>query len=220
MGARAFATVVAVLLVAAGAPAATAAELRVTVWNDNGEAVEHAVVAARALGAGAPPIAGGEVIIDQKGKEFIPFVSAVPVGTKVHFPNSDNIRHHVYSFSQAKTFEIPLYKGTPSNPVVFDKPGIVVMGCNIHDWMSAYVYVSPTPYFSITPGDGIAKLAALPPGRYAVEVWHPQIKGSPEPEHRELTLRPADSVELAFVIKLKPAWGARRASSVLRGGYR
>jgi len=220
MGARAFATVGAVLLFAVGAPAAIAAELRVTVWNDNGEAVEHAVVTARALGAGAPPIAGGEAMIDQKGKEFIPFVSAVPVGTKVNFPNSDDIRHHVYSFSPAKTFEIPLYKGTPANPVVFDKPGIVVMGCNIHDWMSAYVYVSPTPYFSITSGDGIAKLAALPPGRYAVEVWHPQIKGSPEPAQHQLTLHQTESAEMAFQIKLKPAWGVRRASSVLRGGYR
>jgi plastocyanin len=216
---KAFASAGAALLFAAAVPAAGAAELRVTVKNDSGEAMEHAVVTARPLG-GAPASAGGEVMIDQKGKEFIPFVSAVPVGTRVRFPNSDDIRHHVYSFSPAKTFEIPLYKGTPANPVVFDKPGIVVLGCNIHDWMSAYVYVSPTPYFSITPGDGAAKFNTLPPGRYAVEVWHPQIKGAPEPAQHELTLRQADSAELAFVLKLKPAWGARRASSVLQGGYR
>lgn len=210
--------VIAVLLFAA-TPAATAAELRVVVKTHGGEAVEHAVVTARALGT-PPVLATGEVIIDQKGKEFIPRVSVVPVGTRVRFPNSDDIRHHVYSSSPAKTFEIPLYKGTPANPIVFDRPGVVTLGCNIHDWMMAYVFVSTTPYFAITQGDGSARLTALPSGRYAVEVWHPQLKGAPEPAQHELTVRLADGTDLAFVVALKPAWNTRRAAGVLSGGYR
>lgn len=82
----------------------------------------------------------------------------VYVGTRVTFPNRDNIRHHVYSFSSAKKFELPLYIGTPAAPVVFDKPGVVALGCNIHDWMLAYIYVLTTPHFAKTAADGKARL--------------------------------------------------------------
>jgi Plastocyanin len=101
-------------------------------------------------------------VVDQRDKQFIPYVTAVQVGTPVIFPNSDNIRHHVYSFSPAKNSR-PLYSGVPE-PVVFDKVGFITLGCNIHDWMIAYVAVLPTPYFQVTRQDGHAVLKDLPPG--------------------------------------------------------
>jgi hypothetical protein len=93
----------------------------------------------------------------------------------VSFPNRDDIRHQVYSFSPAKRFELRLYKGTPSEPVLFDKPGLVVLGCNIHDWMVGYIYVTDDPWFAVSDATGTLHLDALPAGRYQVTLWHPQM---------------------------------------------
>ena len=73
------------------------------------------------------PLAGVEMA--QEKRQFVPGVLVVPVGTEVRFPNHDTVRHHVYSFSPAKKFELKLYSGTPSNPVLFDKSGVVTLGC-------------------------------------------------------------------------------------------
>lgn len=111
--------------------------------------------------------------ISQKNKTFIPFVSVVQTGTSITFPNKDSVRHHVYSFSPAKKFELKLYSGVPSTPIVFDQPGVVVLGCNIHDSMIAYVYIVDTPYFAKTEADGMAKLINVPDGQYQLKVSHP-----------------------------------------------
>lgn len=114
--------------------------------------------------------------MDQRDRTFIPHVLPVQTGTSVNFPNSDDVRHHVYSFSPAKTFQLPLYKSEPSNPVVFDKAGIVALGCNIHDRMTAFIVVVNTPYFAKSETDGRLSIPDLPPGRYAVSVWYPDIR--------------------------------------------
>ena len=111
--------------------------------------------------------------IDQVHKRFVPHVLAVQTGTSITFPNSDNVRHQVYSFSEAKRFELKLYAGKPANPIVMDHPGLVVLGCNIHDWMRAYVYVLDTRFFALTNANGHAKID-VPPGDYTVKIWHPQ----------------------------------------------
>ncbi|MCW9000760.1 MAG: methylamine utilization protein [Kangiellaceae bacterium] len=115
-------------------------------------------------------------IIDQINKEYVPQVIVVIKGGAVSFPNKDNIKHHVYSFSEAKQFELPLYEGTPATPVAFDQEGVVVLGCNIHDWMRGYIYVSDSPYTVITDEQGKAELVGLPDDTYQVEIWHPQLK--------------------------------------------
>ncbi len=92
--------------------------------------------------------------LDQVDKTFVPGLLPIVVGTKVRFPNHDQIQHHVYSFSRTKTFELPLYKGEDAAPVLFDKVGVVKVGCNIHDWMSAIILVLPTPWFARTGADG------------------------------------------------------------------
>ena len=115
-------------------------------------------------------------VIEQRGTEFIPYVTVVQTGTAVDFPNNDTVRHHVYSFSSPKRFEIKLYAGKPGQPITFDKPGEVVIGCNIHDWMEAYVLVVESPYFGKTGPDGQVRIANLPAGRYRVQLWHPLQK--------------------------------------------
>ena len=140
-----------------------------------GKPVADAVVVAVPVdGSMRLPTKPHDNVVDQVDKQFSPKVQAVLVGTPVTFPNNDNVRHQVYSFSPAKRFELPLYAGVPAQPVVFDKPGVVVLGCNIHDWMVGYVYVSESPYFAKTGNDGKALLADLPPRAYVVRVWHPQ----------------------------------------------
>ncbi|MBC9251456.1 hypothetical protein A9179_14385 [Pseudomonas alcaligenes] len=166
--------VVLVLVLCGGlAPYAGAAGLTADLLDDSGRPLGNAVLTLAGDGGNAP-LADG--IMDQRSKQFVPTVLVVRTGTAVRFPNSDNIRHHVYSFSPAKRFELRLYQGTPSEPVLFDKPGVVVLGCNIHDWMLGYVYVTDDPWFAVSDASGHLRLEGLPAGRYRVTLWHPQVR--------------------------------------------
>jgi plastocyanin len=173
------------------------------VKDDRGKPIADVIVSLTPPGP-APAPRPAPVVIDQQNKEFVPPILAVQVGTSVTFPNRDNIRHHVYSFSPAKRFELPLYIGTPAAPVVFDTPGVVVLGCNIHDWMVGYVYVLATPYFARTAEEGKARLADVPPGAYEARVWHPRMKGEPEKTGKPITITTGDPGQVTFVLALKP----------------
>lgn len=111
--------------------------------------------------------------VAQQDLIFRPFVSAVQIGTAVDFPNLDKTRHHVYSFSPAKVFELKLYADKPEAPVLFDTLGIVALGCNIHDYMQAYIYVGESPFLAVTDEQGKVSFADMPPGRYQLKLWHP-----------------------------------------------
>jgi plastocyanin len=156
---------------------ALCAELTVQVRDRLNAPVAYAAVLAEPLD---PPTSARKATVDsgatmkQSNRQFGPHALIVAPGTAVQFPNVDTVRHHVYSLSPAKRFELRLYSGTPAQPVVFDTPGIAVLGCNIHDWMAAFVYVTPAPYHALTDEAGSATLADLPPGRYQLSVWHPQ----------------------------------------------
>lgn len=132
----------------------------------------NAVVYAEPAGGGGAIKAARQVEIEQKNKTFIPLVTVVQTGTAILFPNHDNVRHHVYSFSPAKTFELKLYSGVPGSPVVFDKAGTVVLGCNIHDEMVAYVQVVNTPHFGVSERNGVVKLDGIANGRYTLKAWY------------------------------------------------
>jgi plastocyanin len=161
---------IAVLLCTAS-PAAT---LKVAVADLQGRPLAEAVVyAIPATGSSPPPAGVPRAVIDQVNKTFVPLVSVIRTGTEVRFPNSDNIRHSIYSFSPAKTFTAKLYSGKEAAPVIFDKPGLVVLGCNIHDQMVAWVVVVDTPHFAKTGADGAAELKELPAGDYQVRTWYP-----------------------------------------------
>ena len=150
------------LSLAAAAAQARTAEIVASVLDDKGRPVADAVVVAVSSdGSLRLPARPREGVVDQVNKEFTPKVTAILVGTPVTFPTNDNVRHQVYSFSLAKRFELPLYAGVPAQPIMFDKPGVVVLGCNIHDRMVGYVYVSESPYFAKTDAEGKAVLAEI-----------------------------------------------------------
>lgn len=185
------------------APALQAAALTVSVADNTGKPVADAVVYAIPEGGAPAPARGVTAILDQIDKEFVPFVLPVQVGTQVRFPNQDNIRHNVYSFSPARTFSLELYKGAAAPPVTFDKPGVVVMGCNIHDKMLAYIFVADTPHFARTDAAGTLVLKELPPGRYEVRAWHPRLVDAAESSMQKTSVGAGD-VKLAFTLALKP----------------
>lgn len=169
------AALLALLLVAA--PMAGAAELVVQV--DDGTApLADAVVS---LHGASPSSARGRAVMDQRNTAFVPGVLPIRAGTAVSFPNSDTVRQQLYSFSAPRPFELPLYSGTPPEPVVFDKPGVVVVGCNIHDWMIGHIVVLDTPLFGKSGADGRVSLAA-PAGGYTLRAS--LALGPPPPERR------------------------------------
>ena len=193
-----------------------AGSLEVIVKDDKGGPGSDAVAYAVGAASAAPK---KHAVVDQRDKQFVPYVTAIQVGTAVSFPNSDNIRHHVYSFSPAKKFELPLYSGVPAQPVVFDKVGFVTLGCNIHDWMIAYVAVLPTPYFQVTRQDGRAVLKDLPAGQYTAQVWHPALKGQPEALAQRVDVG-SGTKSLLFTLPLRSDVRAKRAPGLTSGGYR
>ncbi len=151
-----------------------AVPLTVIVNDENGRPLSNAVVSIQVQGAAARAAASTRAELAQRGKRFVPSVLVVQTGTAVQFPNFDTVRHHVYSFSPTKTFELKLYAGTPTAPVVFDKAGTAVLGCNIHDQMAAHVRVVDTPYFATTDASGRAQID-LPPGEHTLSTWHPGL---------------------------------------------
>jgi plastocyanin len=202
------------------AMSAPAAQLRVSVKDQHGRPVADAVVLAtpdepkNALHAKPPPDT-----VDQVDKQFVPYVKPIFVGSRVRFPNSDHIRHQVYSFSPAKKFELPLYAGTDAPPIVFDKPGVVILGCNIHDWMIGYIYVSDTPFFAKTESRGSASIDDMPPGEYSVRIWHPGMEKAEDPTLRRVTLTADVPASLEWRVNLKPGVRVPRVSGAGSPGY-
>jgi plastocyanin len=143
-------------------------------------------------------------IMDQFNKTFVPEMLPIAVGTQVRFPNRDQIRHHVYSFSRPKRFELPLYKGEDAPPVLFDKPGVVKIGCNIHDWMSAIILVLPNERFAVTREDGTFSLAGLESGNYTITAWHAQAREKTEDVAQRVAVMDHDP-QLNFKLSLAPA---------------
>jgi len=203
----------------AAAASAQNAEITASVTDDEGRPVADAVVVAVPASGGLQvPARPRANVVDQVDKEFIPKVQAVLVGTSISFPNNDNVRHHVYSFSAAKRFELPLYAGVPAEPVLFDKPGVVVIGCNIHDWMIGYVYVSESPYFAKTGKNGKATLTDVPPRAYVVRVWHPQLDILEDATRKTVDLSTNRSAGVDWTLRLKPEVRVRRAPVSDRSG--
>jgi plastocyanin len=154
--------------------AAHASDVTVVVKDDRGRPVKDAVVILN--GPARNPPAPGHFVITQKDMTFLPFVLVVPVGSTVDFGNLDPFRHHVYSFSPAKKFELKLFGQGQTRPVKFDKVGVVAIGCNIHDTMQAFVQVVDTPFAVKTGANGRVLLKGMPDGAQSIRVWHPQLR--------------------------------------------
>jgi plastocyanin len=186
----------------AGTGNARAAQLAVSLQGADGHALPGAVITARPLDGQTRKAAPLHAVVDQVDRTFVPDLLVIPVGSTVEFPNSDAVSHQIYSFSSAKHFQLPLYRGKPYPPVHFDQSGVITLGCNIHDEMLAYLLVTDAPYFGRTDSTGRWS-TDLPRGRYQVTVWHPRIRDSEADLVRELTIGEGDRAELTLHL-LKP----------------
>lgn len=185
---------------------ASAAILNVQVVDGSGKPLRDAAVYAEPLLPASPGHAR-EAEIEQKSRKFMPLMTIVQTGAQISFPNNDTVRHHVYSFSPTKPFELKLYSGMPGSPILFDKPGTVVIGCNIHDQMVAYIQVVSTPYFAKSDDAGQARIADLPAGKYRLKAWHYQLPPSAPPVENDIAVTTND-VGARLVVATRPMAGA------------
>src|SRR6478672_6932873 len=191
-----------VLALASAAPPLVAGPLSVRVVDAAGKPVRDAVVTLYPAGAAARPAhGGGHYSVSQKDLQFHPFLTVVPVGADISFPNLDPTKHHVYSFSAAKRFELKLFAKDQSRTIHFDKPGVVALGCNIHDGMSAFIVVTDSAWTARTNAQGVAAFADAPnaPGR--VTVWHPYLRAPGGQLQQAVS---AAQHSLGFQVRLRP----------------
>jgi len=189
---------------------AMAGTVQSQISSEDGAALSDAVIFA-VPNSGPASTTSAKTLMIQENQEFDPFVLPVQMGTTVEFPNRDSFRHHVYSFSPAKPFELKLFGGTETQIVTFDKEGAVALGCNIHDNMLAYIYVVPTPYFAKTDATGKAALSNLPAGSYSVKVWHPNQKG--DSPAQTLTVAADGTADFKTTVALKRDRKAKKAGA-------
>ena len=188
---------------------AVSGSLNFQVLDEEERPVSNAIVALKPVqssDATSTSTGSGKVVtIAQENGQFDPLVTAVQTGTAIAFPNNDDVHHNVYSISRAKRFQLPLYKDKAPDPVVFDKPGSVVLGCNIHDWMVAYVKVVDSPHFAKTDENGRVEVDDLSDIEYEVEVWHPR-------KHRRQKttipniMKPQSADPVTITIAMTPQW--------------
>jgi hypothetical protein len=157
-------------------------------------------------------------IMDQVNKQFLPHILVVQKNTQVRFPNSDSIKHHVYSFSPAKVFELQLYKGLNADPLLFSKVGLVEMGCNVHDWMLGYIYVVDSPYFAKTDIQGMVSIE-IPDGEYQLQLANPRIQDPPESLSRPLIIAGSTLIEHQLHVELLPGTGEFETDNDEFGDY-
>lgn len=185
---------------------AQAGDLNVTVRDTAGKPVRNAVVSVYpAAGLPAGPIRfPWPMVMSQQNIQFDPAVLVVPVGAEVSFPNRDKVRHHVYSFSPIKPFELKLYIGTPANPVRFDKAGIAVLGCNIHDNMVAWVVVVDTPHHGKTDAEGRVRLDGVTAGAWRLRSWHPGLPPGAPAQEQALAVAAAGNAVAVRLVGVAP----------------
>ena len=181
-----------------------AATLEVSVLKRDGRPLPGAVITVDGESGGLGPAPAIHAIMDQVNLAFAPDVLVIPVHSTVQFPNSDVVGHQVYSFSNARQFQLPLYRGKPYPPVQFDQPGIVTLGCNIHDNMIGYIVVTSAPFYGRTDARGEWQARDLPNGRYRVRVWHPLLNEAQEPLQAFDTVS-GEKLEFRLSKSLRPA---------------
>jgi plastocyanin len=194
----------ALLALVLGAAPAAAGDLVVQVRTANGAGVPNAVVTVYPGGRPATLGARGRYQIAQRDLQFSPFVLVVPVGADVSFPNFDNVRHQVYSFSPVRRFELRLYAREQERGVHFDRPGIVPLGCNIHDRMIAFIAVVDTGFAARTDASGIARFTGVPAGPVLYRVWHPWLRAPGNRLEARTTVPERSAARQAVPVNLRP----------------
>ena len=196
---------------------AQAQDLQIVLLDNQGKPLSDAVLWIEPGPAQSQPATAA---MDQKKRQFTPYVLPVQVGTTVSFPNSDPINHHVYSFSPAKRFELRLHqqKAAPQE-MRFDQPGLVTLGCNIHDWMLGFILVLDSPWFAQTDKQGKARLNFETAAGQTLQLWHPRIADPQEALSRAV---PGDGTltwKLSGTLKRDPRPKAPTMRPQGKGGY-
>src|SRR3989338_2926854 len=181
---------------------AALAAVQITITDQQGQPLDDVVV--ELLDPANIQFSQKKAEVKQQDLTFIPFVSAYQTGTAVDFPNMDKTRHHVYSFSAAKVFELKLYANKPEAPVVFDQAGIIALGCNIHDYMQAYIYVGDSQFLQVTDSKGHVSFSGAPDGNYQLKLWHPWQNADWVTQHVQIKDGQAMSYQLAITAQEKP----------------
>jgi plastocyanin len=181
---------------------AALAAVQITITDQQGQPLDDAVV--ELLDPANIQFSQKKAEVKQQDLTFIPFVSAYQTGTAVDFPNMDKTRHHVYSFSAAKVFELKLYANKPEAPVVFDQAGIIALGCNIHDYMQAYIYVGDSQFLQVTDTKGQVNFSSVPDGNYQLKLWHPWQNADWVTQQIQIKDGQAMSYQLAITAQEKP----------------
>jgi plastocyanin len=183
---------------------ALAATIEVIVVDPDGVPVPEVVVFVEQDGIAAQRVSRESAVMDQRDKQFVPHMLVVQKGASVLFPNSDVIGHHVYSFSKPNNFVLPLYTGDPHDPVTFNHDGIVMLGCNIHDHMLAYIVVVDTDVFGLTDESGSVSLnIADSANGYSVNIWSPRIRDGEQELNKRVDSSSVTTLELTFALQKK-----------------
>lgn len=172
----------------------------------DGQALVNVVVSLKPVGRVPSATAAQEIVVSQENATFKPYISVIRMGSSVVFANRDNMEHHIKSFSSSKPFEIAVHKpGDSPAPIRFEKEGAVVVYCILHDWMRAYVYVTDTPWYSMTaPSSGIARVENVPPGEYDATAWHPDLGQYKPPLVQRVSVGATGVSEAIFKFDFKP----------------
>lgn len=182
-------------------PVSRAAELNVEVESFKQRSTEGLVV--ELIGSAIKPAPVGKFEINQLDKEFIPLLTIAGVGSSLRFNNQDPLKHHVYSVSKGNKFELPLHNGHSDKIIQLTTPGIIKLGCNIHDWMLAYVYVAESDRIKIMDKLGRVEFSGLPAGDYQIKIWSPRLRNTNKPITRSVSIAADQSQTLKFEIKLR-----------------
>jgi len=178
-----------------------AGEVTITIEDKKNHPVHDTII--ELIGIASNKIVKDSIEITQKNKEFSPEISIMPSGSSVLFTNEDPFQHHVYSVSKGNQFDLPLYQGTPSEQITFESPGVVKLGCNIHDWMLAFAYVSQSEHLIVTGVDGRARFPDIPEGEYELRIWNPRLKNNKKVVSQSLSVGRNTPVEHSVLLSLR-----------------
>ncbi len=132
------------------------------------------------------------VILDQVRMTFVPHILPILAGTTIDFPNSDSTRHNVFSPSKLMKFNLGTYPAGVTKKLVFDKPGVITILCNVHPEMSGFILVLQNPYYAMPDRRGVYTISEVPPGKHRLIAWHerlrPKIKEIEAPERGQITV--------------------------------
>ncbi len=191
-----------ILAALALAPAAgRATELDILLRDQRGAPVADAIVVLSADAAITPP--SQTTLVDQKNEAFTSLVSLLRPGDSIRFHNSDKVLHHVYSFARLNPFDVHVRPGETTAEVLYATAGLAAIGCNVHDDMLTYAFVTDRPFAAKTGSDGRARILDAPEGETRLAIWHPRQQAKDQTIEADIVISGTEQ-SLEFTIDMRP----------------